>query len=80
MTRIRSAVDIAYSLDPRIVMFKTQDSEEKLAKKMEKKKAVREKQEQEEQVMTRFHTMCMCLFCMMLNIERNFTAIVVTTR
>ncbi len=50
MARIRTGVDYAYALDPRIIIFKAQDTEEKLAKKMEKKKAVREKQEEEEKV------------------------------
>lgn len=50
MTRIRGAVDNAYALDPRIGIFKARDSEEKLAKKLEKKKAAEDKREQEEKV------------------------------
>ncbi|XP_021939402.1 dnaJ homolog subfamily C member 2 isoform X2 [Zootermopsis nevadensis] len=48
MARIRSLVDIAYSLDPRIQKFKQEDKDRKLAVKQAKKDAARARQEEED--------------------------------
>jgi DnaJ family protein C protein 2 len=50
MTRIRSLVDTAYSLDPRILKFKQEDKDRKLAVKQAKKDAARARQEEEDRV------------------------------
>lgn len=48
MARIRSLVDTAYSLDPRVLKFKQDDKDRKLAAKQAKKEAVRARIEEEE--------------------------------
>lgn len=48
MARIRSLVDTAYSLDPRILKFKQEDKDRKLAVKQAKKDAARARQEEED--------------------------------
>ncbi|KAL0273066.1 UNVERIFIED_CONTAM: hypothetical protein PYX00_005829 [Menopon gallinae] len=50
MSRIRSLVDLAYELDPRIAKFRNEDKEKKLAYKRAKKEAAKAKQEEEERV------------------------------
>lgn len=50
MARIRSLVDTAYSLDPRILKFKQEDKDRKLAVKQAKKDAARARQEEEDRV------------------------------
>lgn len=59
MARIRSAVDCAYSLDPRITMFKDQDSQRKMDMKMEKQKAHKDRQELEEKVKFFIYVLCL---------------------
>lgn len=56
MARIRSLVDTAYSLDPRILKFKQEDKDRKLAVKQAKKDAARARQEEEDRV--RYHVDC----------------------
>uniref|UniRef100_A0A8D8Q2A3 DnaJ homolog subfamily C member 2 n=1 Tax=Cacopsylla melanoneura TaxID=428564 RepID=A0A8D8Q2A3_9HEMI len=46
MTRIRSLVDTAYNIDPRIIKFKQEDKEAKLAVKKARQDAIRAHQEQ----------------------------------
>jgi len=46
MSRIRSLVDLAYSLDPRIAKFKQEDKEKKEAQKRAKAEAARARQEE----------------------------------
>ena len=50
MARIRSLVDNAYNLDPRIQRFIQEDKDKKLAAKEAKKQAARARQEEEERV------------------------------
>jgi DnaJ family protein C protein 2 len=50
MARIRNLVDTAYSLDPRIMKFKQEDRDRKLALKQAKKDAARARQEEEDRV------------------------------
>jgi hypothetical protein len=50
MARIRSAVNNAYDLDPRIKMFKDEESRRRMEKTLEKQKAVTMKQEMEDKV------------------------------
>ncbi|KAG8262047.1 dnaJ homolog subfamily C member 2 [Homalodisca vitripennis] len=46
MSRIRRLVDLAYGMDPRIVQFKIEEKERKLAAKKAKQEAAREKAEE----------------------------------
>ncbi|XP_069693165.1 dnaJ homolog subfamily C member 2 [Periplaneta americana] len=48
MSRIRNLVDNAYSLDPRILKFKQEEKDRKLALKQARKDAARARQEEEE--------------------------------
>ncbi|XP_063229958.1 dnaJ homolog subfamily C member 2 [Bacillus rossius redtenbacheri] len=48
MTRIRSLVDLAYDLDPRVQKFKQEDKDRKLAVKQARKDAARARVEEEE--------------------------------
>ncbi|EEB12438.1 conserved hypothetical protein [Pediculus humanus corporis] len=50
MSRIRSLVDTAYELDPRIMKFKQEEKEKKLASKRAKQEALKAKQEEEERI------------------------------
>jgi DnaJ family protein C protein 2 len=50
MARIRNLVDTAYTLDPRILKFKQEDKDRKLAVKQAKKDAARARQEEEDRV------------------------------
>lgn len=51
MGRIRSLVDTAYELDPRIAKFMREDKEKKLASKRAKQEAIKAKQEEEERLL-----------------------------
>lgn len=50
MTRIRNLVDTAYELDPRIIKFRKEEKEKKLATKRAKQEALKAKQEEEERI------------------------------
>ena len=50
MTRIRSLVDMAYNLDPRIKKFQQQDKDRKTAAKRAKQEAVKARQMEEERI------------------------------
>lgn len=50
MARIRSLVDLASELDPRVLKFKNDDKEKKLAHKKAKQDAAKAKQEEEERI------------------------------
>lgn len=51
MARIRSLVDLAYDLDPRIAKFRNDDKEKKLAYKRAKQEAAKAKQEEQERLL-----------------------------
>lgn len=51
MSRIRSLVDLAYNNDPRILKFKNDDKEKKMAAKRAKQSAAQAKKEEEERLM-----------------------------
>ncbi|KAK6625688.1 hypothetical protein RUM43_005987 [Polyplax serrata] len=50
MTRIRNLVDTAYELDPRIIKFRKEEKEKKLASKRAKQEAMKARQEEEERI------------------------------
>lgn len=50
MSRIRSLVDMAYNMDPRIKKFQLEDKERKTAMKRAKQEAMRAKQMEEERL------------------------------
>lgn len=51
MSRIRSLVDMAYNLDPRIAKFKQEDKDRKLAAKRAKQTAAQARKEEEERLL-----------------------------
>ena len=50
MARIRTVVDNAYALDPRIARFKEEEAQKKLEKKLARQNAVKQKQLEEQKV------------------------------
>lgn len=50
MTRIRSLVDLAYNMDERVIKFKKEDKEKKMAARNARKNEILQKKQEEEKV------------------------------